>query len=458
MEAQQQIEDRLKRLDAMVGKYIPPRDTWTPADEALYKPIDLLRVPIDEAQAMQFKAIEYAFKRHYTLSPFYGKYCDMKGFIPDDLKTYDDLEKIPLIPDLTFKQHPSGEDFAHWIASIFTGDLPTIVIDGQDPTLDDIINAYNAAGLVVVHSMGTSGRPSVSPRDQKTYLAHQYNCAKTHYSLFNDLDADHTLSLFPKPSNTNSWAGKGGALMNDLQKDHHFALDLKITADAALRAWTGQDQREGTQQAAEAMLRELFYKGTKWLERYEKTTDTISLFAPPPLLDAFMDGLERQGKRFEFGERGWVKGGGGWKTSRKERISQVDYMKRIEDVLGIPATHFEDGYSQSELNITWLTCPEGHYYHAACTHLKPLVLDSNLEPVGYDEWGRLACLDALAHSYPGFIMSGDKVRLLEHCPVCDRPGPVLDQTIDRLPSEEMRGCATMLMEVFKESLERVARG
>ena len=60
--------------------------------------MDLYRVPMDEAQAMQFKAVKYAFTRHYTLNRFYHTYCDRMGVAPDDLKTDDDLRKIPLIP------------------------------------------------------------------------------------------------------------------------------------------------------------------------------------------------------------------------------------------------------------------------------------------------------------------------------------------------------------------------
>jgi len=164
------FEDRIKRLDERLARYIPPRETWTPAEEALHKPIDLYRVPVDEAQAMQLKAITYAFTRHYTLNDFYRKYCDMRGVTPDDVRTYDDLEKIPLIPDLTFKQHPSGEDFAHWIANIYTGELPTVVIESANPTFDDVINAFNAAGMMVAYSSGTSGRHTVIPAGYEDVL------------------------------------------------------------------------------------------------------------------------------------------------------------------------------------------------------------------------------------------------------------------------------------------------
>ena len=292
----QRTEDRLKRLNLWLAeKGYPPREAWTPADEALYKPLNLVTVPLDEAQVMQFKAIKYAFKHHYTLSPFYGRYCDKQGFIPDDLKTYDDLEKVPLIPDLTFKAHPQGEDFAHWLANIYTGELPTLHLPTADPNLDDIINACNAAGLVVVHSTGTSGRPSIIPRDMKSYLAQQSNFAKTHFALWDDMDIDHTLLLLPKPEKTNMWAGKGPVVMHSLANDIQWALDMEIPVDSALRSWTGQDQREDAQQSAQAMLAGMFVKGETWLERHEHSADTIQIFTGPPHMVVFMDYLERRG-------------------------------------------------------------------------------------------------------------------------------------------------------------------
>jgi acyl-protein synthetase LuxE len=97
---------------------------------------------------------------------------------------------------------------------------------------------------------------------------------------------------------------------------------------------------------------------------------------------------------------------------------------------------------------------EGHYLHAPYTYYKPLVLDDELIPMGYGERGRFAFLDALARSYPGFIMSGDRVRLLEHCPVCDRPGPVLEPEIQRAKGEEVRGCAEDLRMILARDLAR----
>jgi hypothetical protein len=45
------------------------------------------------------------------------------------------------------------------------------------------------------------------------------------------------------------------------------------------------------------------------------------------------------------------------------------------------------------------------------------------------------------------------VRMLEHCPVCDRPGPVLDPEVKRAKGEEVRGCAEELRRIFAQTLQ-----
>ena len=206
---EQDVKSRVSRLNKLLADYIPPRDTWNPADESLYKPIDLYQVPLEEAQDMQLKAIKFTFTHHYNHNDFYHTYCEMRNVRPDDIKTTDDLDKIPLIPDIVFKQHPSGKDFAHWIRGIFTGDLPKIVIRGSNPTFDDVINAFNAAGLVVTYSSGTSGRFTVIPRDKKTFLAAEYALAKSVINMEYQWQEDiHEYLLLPNPKKTNVFVGK----------------------------------------------------------------------------------------------------------------------------------------------------------------------------------------------------------------------------------------------------------
>jgi hypothetical protein len=111
----QDVTSRVKKLDKQLAGYIPPRDTWNPVDEAVYRLVDLYDVPLHEAQAIQLEAISYAFAHHYNRNKFFHEYCEEKNVRPDDIRSVDDFDKIPLIADTTFKQHPSGKDFARWL-------------------------------------------------------------------------------------------------------------------------------------------------------------------------------------------------------------------------------------------------------------------------------------------------------------------------------------------------------
>jgi hypothetical protein len=189
-----------------------------------------------------------------------------------------------------------------------------------------------------------------------------------------------------------------------------------------------------------------------WLERNDERRQRISIIGAPYLLHAVMDKLQGDGKSFDFGERGAVASGGGWKISEDARLSAGDFRQRVRDVLGIPENCCFDFYGMVEGNWFMIHCPEGHYLHLPNTWLKALALDKQLTPAGYGEWGRLAFLDGLANSYPGFIITGDEVCMYEHCPVCDRPGPVLDPEVKRAKGEEVRGCSEEVQRLFTQTL------
>ncbi len=454
---EQDMKTRVNRLNRLLADYIPPRDTWNPADESLHQPVDLYRVPLDEARDMQLKAIKYTFAHHYNHNDFYHKYCKMRNVRPDDIRTLDDLDKIPLVPDVTFKQHPSGGDFAHWLRSIFTGQLPKIIIKGSNPTFDDVINAFNAAGLVVTYSSGTSGRFTVIPRDKKTFLAAEYALAKAVVNMEYQWQEDiHEYLLLPNPKKTNVFVGKVTMVNFDAIKDIQVAIDRELTSKVIQTAMSPKAGLKGivTSYLQKGMEHKMIDQIIGWLERYDRTKENIRLHGAPFLVYRIMEELRKDGKSFDFGERGRVRTGGGWKVNENVRLSHADFRKQVQDVLGIPEKDCLDCYGMVEGNGWMLQCPEGHYLHTPYTFYKPLVLDKDLLPAGYGEWGRFAFLDALAQSYPGFIISGDEARLLEHCPVCDRPGPVLEPEVQRAKGEEVRGCAEELRRVLAVDLER----
>jgi hypothetical protein len=446
----------MKQFNGHLQKYFPSKEAWTPADDAVFKPDDLFRIPLKEGYEMQFNAIKHTFTYHYTNNKVYQNFCKDRNFSPTDIHTRDDLEKIPLIPDSFFKDYPAGRDFAVWLGNIFTGTLPRIVITQKNPTYDEVINAFNHAGMAVAYSSGTSGRHTFIPRDQRTFYTSEYAAAKSIFNMVHPLWEFHMdgYLLMPNPKKTNVYAGKVCAVYFDVIQDVRVAIDRDITTELIQMTMTGQKGIKSSmvkyfaKRESNKMINEII----RWLQSHEKTKEKIAIIGAPFILSFVMKKLEKEGQGFAFGERGGVATGGGWKAYEGVRVPVSDFRKQVEKVLGIPEKYCLDIYSMVEGNGWMVHCPEGHYLHLPYSYYTPLVLDAEYKPIGFGEWGRFAFLDATAISYPGFIMSGDTVRMLEHCPVCDRPGPVLEPEVKRASGEEIRGCAEELRRMLSADL------
>jgi len=89
-----------------------------------------------------------------------------------------------------------------------------------------------------------------------------------------------------------------------------------------------KDQRATAQQPAYEMRRKILESSINWLERYEKTTDTVHLFGLPFIFYAIMGILEREGRRFEFWGEGYGLNGRGWKTNEDKRVSAADFRSK----------------------------------------------------------------------------------------------------------------------------------
>ena len=442
------FDEYIKKFDERVAKYIPPKKDWTVADNAIYGPKDQYRVPVKKAKELQFKAIKYQFKNHYENNHIYNGFCKEKKVTVGDIKTYNDLEKIPLLPGDFFKGYPHGKDFATWLGNMFSIDLPQIKISGKNPNFDDVINAFNGSGMKVSYSSGTSGRHTFIPRDKRTFNVAEYLIAKAAISMLYPL-WDYNMYgylLMPNPFKTNVFAGRGLEIYFDAVHDVKVAIDREINTEV-IRQGMANVQKGGLKAKLVTSVMSRMYKKMvkdiiQWLEYHEKHKDhKIGLIGAPWILYMVMQKLEETGKTFDFAGRGAVGTGGGWKIHEHKRLSVADFRKKVEENLGIKSEHCLDIYGMVEGNGWMVHCPEGHYLHVPHAHFHPMVLDEDFKPKGYGEYGRFAFLDGSTFSYPGFMISGDRVRLLERCPVCDRPGPVLEPEVTRASGQEMRGCA-----------------
>ena len=251
--------------------------------------------------------------------------------------------------------------------------------------------------------------------------------------------------LGPNPSKTNMWVGKVVTLMDHVYKDTRYAFDKKISTQI-VRISLGDVQ--GLSEKIMATIIQfmnitsnMIPKVIKWLEKRERSGDKVFLAEAPFILQSVVSKLKEEGQTFDFGEKGAIITGGGWKTHEDEKIPMKKFRENVEKVLGIPEENHVDLYTMVESNWHAIQCPEGHYLHMPPSIVYPVVLDESMQPVSYGESGRFAFIDPLANSYPGCIITGDIVKLHERCPVCDRAGPVLEPEVRRATGEEIRGCA-----------------
>ena len=444
----------IERINERAKNYIMPIET--PVDEAVYKPKSFFSISNKEADEYKLKAIKYSFKHHYENNAFYHKLCREKDVNPDDIKTIDDFKKIPLIPHEFFKDYPSGREFAVWLANIMSIKLPEIVIKGKNPTYDEVIEAFKEAGIVVAYSSGTTGKFTFIPRDEKSYKMTEYSIAKSAIDMLQhwwDYDA-YAYLLFPDPRTTNIFVGKVTAVLFDMVKDTKVAIETQITTDllrismGVVKNFKEKMMSKFIRSAMKRMNEKMVDKIINWADERSKNNDRIFFAGAPFILDMVMERMEKEGISYDFGELGAVLTGGGWKTQEAKRLPVNDFRKKVEKYFGIPSENCLDLYAMVEGNGYMVHCPEGHYLHVPKTYYHPMVLDEDGEQVGYGEEGRFAFLDAIPRSYPGFIITGDKVRLHDDCPSCKRGGMVLEPEVSRIGGEEIRGCAEEMRKIL----------
>ena len=368
----------------------------------------------------------------------------------------DDLKKIPLVPDTFFKDYPEGKGFLNWLDNIFTGSTPIPSFKTDVPSHDDIIEEYNRRGISIMFTSGTSGRFSFIPRDTGSWGRLKYSAMRSFVELMDYNLNDTVVLLVPDPRLTNLTIASLFGIAFDLYnlENIHIALENTKITTQFLRMQRAEaiGIREKIKAKAISKLSPIVQKKSDLrminiLEDTEKEGKRVNIAGPPFWLDRIMERMKKEGRAVNLPDS-QVLTGGGWKAEEDKRTPEEIFREKVEEVLGIPQNRYHDVYAMSECSSVFLSC-EGHYKHVPPTII-PLVLDEELNPIGYNEYGRFAFIDPIPKSYPGFIVTGDKIKLLERCPVCNREGPVIDIEVTRMPGSEGRGCAAVMAELMQQ--------
>jgi long-chain-fatty-acid---luciferin-component ligase len=427
-----------------LAKFIPPSDHWTPIDKALYGVDDIFNVPEEEAKRLRLNAIKYSFRHHYENNKFYHEYCKDKNIKPDDIKTEKDFKKIPLIPSTFFKDHPNNTDgIIKWFNATLSVRLPSVSFKDARADLYPMIDAYKDLGFDIAVSSGTTLKEHlIVMRDPLTLKRMGYTVGKGFTEM---------ILSDPKAEIFHMWAdAKKNALGFHIVGYYfeaiypcHYAIKERIPI------FTPEKLKK---KKGDALYKPNFNEVVRVIEDIPSENPLI-VYSIPFSLYSLLDFMEKEENFIKLNKKSKIIVVGGKKDITGAFDITNDMLKnKIKKVTNLSEDALREQYNLSECNHFFYCC-EGGYAHIPHASIQVYTLDDEMEPMPYGNKGRFAYLDPTINSYPGFIASEDKVRLLDHCPVCGRPGPVVEPSVTRMPGAKERGCAVVMAKVIKEISE-----
>jgi long-chain-fatty-acid---luciferin-component ligase len=345
------------------------------------------RLPEEKLDILKLNLIRESLEFHYRNNPSYRGLCECAQLVPGDVLQPADLGRLPLIPVRAFKR-PDAR-------GLLSVGLENVELE--------------------VQSTGTGGIPSVARRDVLT-TTRAYLAVLAVYREFFEISSGAGAFLCPSPGESpeigmirayNLFCG----LLNDhayLVRDFTFDPEEAV---AYLHRWAGRQTRH--------------------------------LFGPPFAICRLLDYLEKKNLRLLLDPESLVVTLGGWKRFTREHIASDELREKLRVFLCVPAENVRDMYGLIEANLLAVECEHHNKHIPPWCHVTIRDVDNFSRELDVGQVGVIGILDALSHSYPGFILSED-VGLIEPaaCP-CGRSGQII-RFVRRLTGAELGCCAVTI--------------
>lgn len=455
----------------ILGESIHLRDFWSMPDELRKESL--------------CRAIIKSHIWHYVRNPAYRETVTARG-IREEISA----ENFPLIlrpTAQTFKSYidilgtPFPQDkpaeFLHWLANQLSIDLPDELINKFKPQysnleglLTDIEAVYQAYGLEVITSSGTSGRSTIMLRDQdgidKTvesfYLAFQ---------RYLGMQADHR-AIFIMPKVTRIAMVRMAAFSVSrvgLADDQiHYTIPFPAYPDQ-VRIRAGRTYRQGFQGLIESRI---LNPAMNWindrimsprsirdtielLKNSERSNEKVLLFGGWIQLHAVALKLLEENQILQLEAGSLVGTGGGMKELYPHPPSHIqqDIIKAIKLSNGdqIP---IRDVYGMAEGNWAAMQCKDGNYHIPPWIYAVVVDDDGNIKDSA-DAGGILAFFDPYGGGqlFPAFFKTADEVRLINGggdyddtltCSCAERGSYLVADSIQRVDLLDEAGCAAQV--------------
>jgi hypothetical protein len=460
-----------EEMEALHGRLLRIAQAW-----AARKPFDA-----DEAAEVRREAVLMNHRHYLETIPAYAALAEQAGVgdvdelapIENELLSTDDIFKSY---DPTWLDERRFDRMNDWLGKVYHErvSFDAAGIDG----IDGWIEALMAHGVRVIYSSGSSGRFSFVPRDPIAW--NRFSVAPSSYIAAMAMQLDMTSGW------QRALLGPAMKVLDPLTLARLLHRRTMPDFDGVFLSFRGGHM--GTQIVAQEFAKRC--GAATFLYDFDLSASTLRLLATGPktpeddrtvrafrdatvgqkearltaMVDALKDSSRRGRKVFLAGAPylfkellALVKGtiplaagsvvmtGGGWKTFSGEKIEQHVLNQMIGDAFGLPLANVIDGYSMAEIHGVVPRCEHGRYHLPPM--LETMVVDEEMRPVrGKDVTGSFAFLDPFAVSYPGFIVSGDRVRMVDEQCACGTFGPAFTE-IGRAPGREVKGCGGVMASI-----------
>ena len=259
-------------------------------DKIVMESSSMFYYSIEAQTEMKFNAIKKAFEFHYKHSDFYKTYCRESGNItPDDIQSYNDLSKIPVIPNSFFQE-------------------------GRSEAMLSLPLEFKQLEF---HTEGVQGRHGVAYRDS---VSNEYAIIGLHL-LFEELmdlrQMGSPAALFLTPSIAdapNLGMLRALAILNSIFTVQTYAME--------------NNQFD-------------FVKASEFIKKWEGQLP-IFIIGPPFIVNFFIEFLKANKIKFNLNENARIMTAGGWKRSTGQIVSKDDLTQKICDTFGVKSSQYRD--------------------------------------------------------------------------------------------------------------------
>ncbi len=337
----------------------------------------------------------------YGHCPEYAALLDATGFRPEELQSYDDLGRLPVLPTTYFKAHRmfSMPERKLMIKATSSGTR------GKKSEIGLEWGAILAGAKMILRVAHEIGAFSIVPTN---YLVLGYQPHKGNETAVTKTATGYThLTPILRREYALKW------------KDGGYQVDFEGLIGA--------------------------------LERYSRSRFPTRFMGFPSYTWFLMEKLKERGLRFPLAKGSQIYLGGGWKQFYKEQVDKEVFYALAKECFDIDESRIQESFGAVEHPIWYAHCRE-HHFHVP-VYSRVIIRDvETLEPVPYGQVGLVNLLTPMVWGCPLLSVMTDDLGVLhdaESCS-CGAAAPWLE-IIGRVGMVDIKTCAAGAEDLKKEA-------